>query len=394
MVERLLGKKILNLIQQFPSVAILGPRQVGKTTLAKSLIPRINKESLYLDLELPADINRLSNPQFLFEENKDRCVVIDEIQRMPGLFPVLRAIIDRHRIPGRFIILGSASPGILRDSSESLAGRISYTELSPFLLPEITGFSDEKRLWIRGGFPEPFLMQKENSRFEWFGSFIRTYVERELPMLGLRSDPIQMNRLFSMLSFNQGQILNMSTLSKALGVSAPTVSRYIDYLEQSYFVRRLPPYFINLKKRLVRSSKIYIRDSGILHHILGLQHFNDVMGHPVAGESWEGFVIQQVISYYGNRFDYTFYRTQDGTECDLVISKGITVLACIEIKLSDAPKITKGFTISIQDLKPQHAYMIVPNCDEPYKLNEKITVCDVAGFFKLFGRKNKNNNRA
>ena len=386
MIKRLLEKKILELLRQFPSVAILGPRQVGKTTLAKNLIQHIDKESLYLDLELPADINRLSNPQMLFEENKDRCVVIDEIQRMPGLFPVLRAVIDRHRIPGRFIILGSASPGVLRDSSETLAGRISYTELSPFLLPEVTGFSQGKKLWIRGGFPEPFLMEREEHLFEWFSSFIRTYVERELPVLGLRTNPVQLNRLLSMLAFNQGQILNISKLSKALGVSAPTVSRYIDYLDQSYFIRRLQPYFINIKKRLVKSPKIYIRDSGILHHILGLGNFNYVMGHPVAGESWEGFVIQQIISYYRKRFDYTFYRTQDGTECDLVISKGITVLACIEIKLSDAPRITKGFTISLRDLKPNDAFIIVPDCPEPYKLNENILISDLSGFFTLFDK--------
>jgi predicted AAA+ superfamily ATPase len=386
MIKRLLETKIPELLRQFPAVAILGQRQVGKTTLAKNLIKQMDKESLYLDLELPADINRLSNPQMLFEENKGRCVVIDEIQRMPELFPILRAVIDRDRVPGRFIILGSASPGVLRNSSETLAGRISYTELSPFLLSEVKALSPGKKLWIRGGFPEPFLMEKEVPRFLWFSSFTRTYIERELPMLGLRAHPVQLNRLLSMLAFNQGQVLNVSKFSKALGVSSPTVSRYLDYLEQSYFIRRLPPYFINIRKRVVKSPKIYIRDSGILHHILGLENFNDVMGHPVAGESWEGFVIQQIISYYGNRFDYTFYRTQDGTECDLVISKGITVLACIEVKLSDAPHITKGFTISLRDLKPHHAFIIIPDCPEPYKLNENTLVCDLSGFFHTFGK--------
>ncbi len=384
MVERLLTHKILRLLKQFPSVAILGPRQVGKTTLARHLMHQIDKGCLYLDLELPADINRLSNPQMLFEENKDRCVIIDEIQRMPGLFPVIRAMIDRHRIPGRFIILGSASPGILRESSETLAGRISYTELSPFLLPEIESFADTKKLWILGGFPEPFLMKDEEMRHEWLLSFVRTYVERELPLLGLKTDPVLLNRLLSMLAYNQGQLLNLSKLSGALGVTIPTISRYMNYFEQSYFLKRLPPFYINLKKRLIKSPKVYIRDSGVLHHILGLLNFNDVMGHPVAGDSWEGFVIQQIISYFGSRFDYSFYRTQDGTECDLVISEGTVVLACIEIKLSDAPKITRSFTISIQDLNPRYAFMIIPDCDEPYLLKENIKVCSLSGFFNIF----------
>ena len=206
MIKRLLENKIHRLLQQFPSVAILGARQVGKTTLAKSIMSHLDRKSLYLDIELPADFNRLSNPQMLFEENKDRCVVIDEIQRMPELFSVIRAMIDRQRTPGRFIILGSASPGVVQGSSESLAGRISYTELYPFLLPEVAEIADAKKLWIWGGFPEPFLMEDENARDEWFVSFIRTYVERELPLLGLKTDPIRIHRLLSMLAFNQGQI--------------------------------------------------------------------------------------------------------------------------------------------------------------------------------------------
>ncbi len=381
MIKRLLENKVHRLLQQFPSVAILGARQVGKTTLAKSIMSHLDRKSLYLDIELPADFNRLSNPQMLFEENKDRCVVIDEIQRMPELFSVIRAMIDRQRTPGRFIILGSASPGVVQGISESLAGRISYTELYPFLLPEVAEIADAKKLWIWGGFPEPFLMEDENARDEWFVSFVRTYVERELPLLGLKTDPIRIHRLLSMLAFNQGQILNITKLSGALGVTVPTISRYLNYFEQSYFLTKLPPYFVNLKKRLVKSPKVYLRDSGILHHILGLKSFNEVMGHPVAGNSWEGFVIQQVISYYGNLFNYSYYRTQDGTECDLVISKGIKVLACIEIKLTETPKITRSFTISIQDLKPQLSYIIIPDCQEPYKLNADITVCSLSGFF-------------
>ncbi len=281
-------------------------------------------------------------------------------------------------------LISSLNIGIVKGSSESLAGRISNTELYPFILPEVANIADAKKLWIRGGFPEPFLMESKEARVDWFISFIRTYVERELPLLGLNADPIRLNRLLSMLAFNQGQILNIAKLSGALGVTIPTVKRYLDFFEQSYFLIKLPPYFVNLKKRLIKSPKVYLRDSGVLHHILGLKSFNEVLGHPVSGNSWEGFVIQQVISYYDKLFDYSYYRTQDGTECDLVISKGTKVLACIEIKLTETPKVTRSFTISLQDLKPRFSYIIIPECQEPYKLNKEVAVCSLAGFFTLF----------
>ncbi len=384
MIKRYLTDRILNLLKYFPSVAILGARQVGKTTLVNSLIPLIKKESLYFDLELPADTNRLLNPQMLFEEYKDHCIIIDEVQRMPELFPVLRAMIDRHRVAGRFILLGSASPGILRGSSESLAGRIVYTELSPFIVPEINAFSTSNELWLNGGFPEPFLSVNSEKRTEWLNSFVRTYIERELPNLGLKANSILMNRFFGMLSLSHGHILNMSTLSRSLGVSIPTISKYLDFLEQSYFIRRLPPFYVNLRKRLVKSPKVYIRDSGILHHLLGIPDMNALLGHPLAGNSWEGYVIQQLMAFLGDNYDFSFYRTQDGTECDLIISKGINVLSCIEIKLTEKPKITKSLTLSIQDLKPESTFIVIPLCNTSYKIGKGITVCNLNDLFKIF----------
>jgi uncharacterized protein len=376
MVTRELSKRILKLIGQFPAVAILGPRQVGKTTLSKSLMPLVKKNTLYLDLELPVDINRLSNPQVFFENNSEKCIIIDEVQRMPELFPVLRAVIDQHRVPGRFILLGSASPELLKHSSETLAGRIIYTELSPFLINELGGSEIINKLWIRGGFPEPYLIKQNISAEEWFQSFVRSYIERDLPNLGLRSNPAIMYRLLNMLTHNHAMILNLANLSKSLGVSQPVVAKYVDFLEMAFIVRKLRPWYINVKKRLVKTSKLYIRDSGILHHLLGITNLNQLMGHPVLGNSWEGFVIEQIINSSRPGYIFSFYRTAQGAECDLIISKGLEIRACIEMKFTERPVTTKSFTISLQDLKCNNNFIIVPACPAPYNLKDKVIVCD------------------
>lgn len=384
MIQRNLQSRLLGLLEHFPAIAILGPRQIGKTTLAKSLISSIKKETLYLDLELPADVNRLSNPQVYFQNNQEKCIVIDEIQRIPGLFPVIRAVIDQYRVPGRFIISGSASPELLKQSSETLAGRIVYTELTGLLTDEIPESTGTNELWVRGGFPEPFLIKERQIRQEWFQSFILTYIERDLPLLGLRTDPSILRRLLSMLAYNQGMLLNMANFSKSLGISGPSVSRYISFLENAFIVRILQPWHLNLKKRLVKSQKIYIRDSGILHHLLGVEDYNKLLGHPVLGYSWEGFVIEQIINSSKPGISYSFYRTAEGTECDLVLSKGIEILACVEVKFNEAPRTTKSFTIAIQDLKSPGNYMIIPECPEPYPLKENVTVCSLGQFIQHF----------
>ncbi|HFE65589.1 MAG TPA: ATP-binding protein [Caldithrix sp.] len=382
MVERQLESRILKLAEHFPAIAILGPRQAGKTTLAKMLYPKISKPANYLDLENPSDVARLQNPLSYFSTNKKNCIIIDEIQRQPELFPVLRSVIDEYRVPSRFIILGSANPQLLKLSNETLAGRIVYTELTPFNFIEIKSLADMQTHWLRGGFPEPFLIEDDEIREEWFNSFIMTYIERDLPNLGLKTSSPTMYRFLSMLAHSHGQLLNKSNLGKSLEMSVPMISRYIDFLENAFLVCQLKPFFVNLKKRLVKSPKVYLRDSGILHHLLKIGDYNTLLGHPVIGHSWEGYVIEQIRSVLGNRYEYFYYRTQDRTECDLVITEKFSPIACVEIKFTDSPKKTKSLTIAIQDIGTEKNYIIVPGTIEPYFIEKNLQVCGLAAFLE------------
>ncbi|MBU2650699.1 MAG: ATP-binding protein [Bacteroidetes bacterium] len=384
MIERSLQSRILKLLEHFPAVAIVGPRQIGKTTLAKSLISSIAKETIYLDLELPLDANILSNPQVFFQNNPDKCIILDEIQRIPELFPVIRAVIDQHRVPGRFIILGSASPELLKQSSETLAGRIVYTELSGLLVNEVNEIQKTNELWIKGGFPEPFLMNDQEFISEWHHSFLLTYFERDLPLLGLKTDTSLLRRLLQMLAYNQGMLLNLANYSKSLGISSPTISRYIDFFENAFIIRLLQPWHLNIRKRLVKSPKTYLRDSGILHHLFGIQSYNKILGHPVLGYSWEGFVIEQIINASRPGISFSFYRTAEGAECDLVLSRGMEILACVEVKFTDAPKTTRSLTTAIQDLQSENNFIIVPDTPEPYILKENVTVCNLWQFVRNY----------
>jgi uncharacterized protein len=382
MIQRLVKSRIEKLTKHFPVVAILGPRQIGKTTLAKSIIQSIDKKVIYLDLELPADLNKLNNPQIFFEANQEHCIIIDEVQRKPDLFPVIRAVTDRHRVPGRFIILGSASPELLKQSSESLVGRIVYTELPGFLVQEIRDRYHVNDLWLRGGFPEPFLMNDPEIIQEWHNSFILTYIERDLPSLGLSAEPLILNRFLQMLAHNHGGLLNLANFARSLGISSPTVSKYANFFENAFLIRTLTPRYTNVKKRLVKSPKIYLRDSGLLHHLHGISDYNQLLGHPILGPSWEGFVIEQIISSLKPGISYSFYRTAEGAECDLILSKGVNIMACIEVKFSDSPKTTKSFTTAVQDLECDNNYIIIPDCPEPYPLREDVTVCDLEWFIQ------------
>lgn len=379
MIQRQQKTYISELLKHFPAVAILGPRQVGKTTLAKELMRKLKTPSVYLDLELRNDYQRLSYPESYFEKNKDKCIVIDEIQRVPELFPVLRGIIDKFKKNGRFILLGSASPDLLKNSSETLAGRIVYNELSGLNFPELKKKFSLSHHWLRGGFPKPVLTKNPEIAEEWYRSFIRTYVERDLPNLGLTPNPALLSRLFSMLSHSHGQIWNASLFAKSLGISVPTVSLYADYFENAFLIRKLRPFYTNAKKRLVKSPKIYIRDSGLLHHLHRISSTDNLLGHPLLGFSWEGYVIEQIISVSENKYEYYFYRTQDQTECDLIIARGNKPLASIEIKYG-IPEKTKSFTTAIQDLKTTKNYIIIPKSDETYPLDKNITVCGLKQF--------------
>ena len=382
MITRNLQSRINKLLTHFPAVAILGPRQIGKTTLAKALIKNIDKDVIYLDLELPGDLSKLDNPQLFFESNKDSCIIIDEVQRRPDLFPVIRSVIDQHRVPARFVILGSASPDLLKQSSESLAGRIVYTELTGLLIDEIDNNHKVNDLWLLGGFPEPFRMTDKELIKEWHHSFILTYIERDLPSLGLSAEPRILNNLLQMIAHNHGMLLNLANFSRSLGVSSPSVSKYIGFFENAFILRLLTPWFANVKKRIIKSPKVYLRDSGILHYLHGINDLNQILGHPILGNSWEGFVIEQIISFLNPGIAASFYRTAEGAECDLILSRGLEVLACIEIKFTDAPKTTKGFTTAVQDLACRNNYIIVPKCTEPWLLRKDVTVCDSVWFIK------------
>lgn len=382
MLVRSIVKDISELLTEFPAVALVGPRQVGKTTLVKMLQEQLSKELVYVDLENPRDERKLSDPVLFFENNQDKCVVLDEIQRRKDLFPILRSMIDQHRVSARFILLGSASPELIRDSSESLAGRIYYQELTPFHLGELDESADEKALLLRGGFPNSYLAKSDNMSWFWRESFLQTYVERDLPLLGLPLSPIEARRLLRMVSLLQGQLLNYQSLSKSLGVSAPTVKRYIHFLEHAFLVDLLEPFTGNIGKRIIKSPKIYVRDTGILNYLLGIKDYNDLLAHPNAGGIWEGFVIQQIQSVLNTDVDKCFYRTGHGAEIDLVLTFSNQKRIGIEIKLSSSPSLTRGNYEAMNDLKLNALYVIIPT-EESYFLKPTIQVLGIRDFLKL-----------
>lgn len=360
MINRLLERDLLKTFRIFPALALLGPRQVGKTTLAKTLVKALKKKSVYLDMENPDDRFLLQNPIPFFEQHQKDCIIIDEVQRVTELFPVLRSVIDKYRKPGRFLLLGSASPDLLAKSSETLAGRIYYHELTPFFIKEITPKYSVEKLLIRGGYPLPFLAKTTEAAKLWQQSFLTTYVERELPALGLSVSPLLVQRFFQMLAHLHGGIINYSQLAEALGVTYHTVQNITDYLENAFLIRRLQPWFSNSKKRIVKSPKIYIRDTGILLNLLKIYSMKDLLGHPQCGMVWEGFVLEQCANYFGKKYDYYFYRTQDGTETDIVMTKAGKPFASVEAKINTAPVLTAGTYNAIKDLKTKNNYVITP----------------------------------
>lgn len=382
-IVRKAEKEVLHLSEIFPVVVIVGPRQVGKTSLAKKIAQQLERPSIYLDLENPADYNKLVNPTLFFETLTEHTVILDEVQRVPTLFPVLRSIVDQNRHPGRFILLGSASPELIRDTSESLAGRVAFFELSPFTLEEVDGVSNYQTLWLRGGFPESFLAPEEEVSALWRENFIQTYLERDLPLLGLRADPMLIRRLWTMVAHSHGNLLNLEALAGSLSISSPTVRRYLDYLESAYLIRRLPPMVFNIRKRLIKSPKYFIRDTGILHSLLGIEEFTQLQGHPSLGNSWEGFVLHLIAAYLPPRMELYFYRTYDGTEGDIVIGRGGIPEILIEIKYSVTPKLTKGFHIAKTDLQTSKNFIICP-VEQAYPISEDVMVCglkDIPGLF-------------
>ena len=380
MVHRHIEKEIALLMKQFPAVAILGARQVGKTTLAKQLAASQKYPTLYLDLENPLDVRRLSDPFTFLTANKDKCIIIDEVQTMPSLFAVLRSVIDKNRHNGKFILLGSASPQLVKGVSESLAGRIAYRELSPINYIELPEKISRDKHWLRGGFPTPLLARNENAATEWLRSFIRSYVERDLGALfGVDLTSNVISRLLSMLAHINGGVWNAEMIGRSLGITAPTVNRYVDFLEGAFLVHRLPAFFINTKKRLVKAPKVYIRDSGLLHQLSGVDNMISLKGHPVVGSSWEGYVVEQIKQMKPSGMDMYYYRTQAGAEYDIVLARGIRPVACIEVKLNNAPSLSRGNLQSIADLQTKKNFVVVPDIED-YKTKEGIVVCNVKSF--------------
>jgi hypothetical protein len=335
-------------------------------------------------LENPRDALLLDNPLSFFSTNVNKCIMVDEVQRMPELFPILRSVIDEQRDPARFILLASASTDLLFMSSETLTGRIVYFELSPFLYTEIKHLKSIREHWFEGGFPQIVLVNNNKFRENWYRSFFTTYVERDFRILGLDADSRLLTRFFTMLAHSTGNLLNKSGFAKSLGVSNKLIDTFLDYFEKAFLITLLPAWSANLKKRLVKSPKIYIRDTGLLHYLHRIKDFTSLLGNPILGNSWETYIIEQIRNILGEEFTYYYYRTQDGTECDLLIADAIKPLAAIEIKFTDTPHTTKSFTTAINDLQTQYNYMIVPDNKILYRINERITVCSLEQFLEDF----------
>lgn len=375
-------RQILPLFQEylsiFPAVGLLGPRQVGKTTLVKNLT--LEKESLNLDLEKASDRAKLVDPELFLKAHADKTVILDEIQLMPELFSELRSLIDEQREPGRFILLGSASPDLIRKSTDSLAGRIGYLELTPFYLGEVDS-NELQRLWIRGGFPLSFLAKSERESQIWRQNFIKTYLERDLAQIGLSTDPRLVERFWMMLANAQGGIWNAESFAKALGITRPTVNRYLEFLEGSFMVRVLAPFHQNIKKRLVKSPKVFIRDTGLLHALTGIDSMDALSNLLLIGPSWEGFVIEQIIATLREEYEYYFYRTHQGAECDLLLVRNGVVKTAIEIKNTLSPKLSKGMQISMEDTEAEKG-VIICRIEEGYPLSEKVKAMGLKEFLR------------
>lgn len=367
----------------YPGVVLLGPRQVGKTTLARAIAAE-HSDAVVLDLERPADRARISEPAAYLARLRDRLVVLDEVQNVPELFSHLRPEIDADRRSGRFLLLGSASGKLLQQSAESLAGRVGYLELAPFVAQE-TGFAIQslQGLWLRGGFPDSFTAMDDAGSFIWREDFIGTFVQRDLPQLGVGVPGATMHRFWRMLAHVHGQVFNASQLGAALGgVAHTTIARYLDTLVDTMMVRRLPPHFVNVGKRLVKSPKVYLRDSGLLHALLNIRTIDDLQAHPIAGASWEGFVLQQLIATAPSGAEVSFYRTAAGAELDAVVTLGRRTIG-VEFKLSSTPKPGRGFWSAVEDIQADRAFVVAP-VEVRYPLGNGVEVLPLQELDALF----------
>jgi len=392
MIKRQAASRLQELLDGFPAVALLGPRQAGKTTLAQALADKLAGQAVYLDLELDSDRAKLSDPELYLAAHENQLVILDEIHRAPGIFQTLRSLIDRRRRKGararQFLVLGSASIELLQQTAESLAGRIAYLELTPFTAVEIAkrGRKAVDRLWVRGGFPDSFLAAGDWASMEWRLAFIQTYLERDIPSLGPRVPAETLHRFWQMLAHEQGQLLNAARLAASLGVSGQTVGRYLDILVDLLLARRLRPWTPNLEKRLVRSPKVYVRDSGIVHALLGIPTQEQLLGHPVVGPSWEGFVVENLLWAAGSGTGAWFYRTSAGAEIDLLLELGAKVLWAVEVKRSlGSPQPSKGFHMACEDVKAARRFVVYPGQDR-YRIDPATEVMSLSAMIEEVGK--------
>lgn len=381
MIDRQLFPAVEAALADYPAVALLGARQVGKTTLARQIGDA--RQPVYLDIERPSDRQKLTDPEAYLSLHSQRLVILDEVQHMPELFPVLRSLIDEGRRSGqgtgRFLLLGSATGELLRQSGESLAGRVAYLELPPLQMPELPA-NQQNTLWLRGGFPNSLLASSDSKSLDWRQNLISTYLERELPSHGSRLPAQTLRRLWTMLAHLQGGLLDVSQLAKGLMIDAKTVHRYLDMLGDLMLLRKLPPWHSNLGKRLVKSPKVYVRDSGLLHALLGLDTHDALLAHPVVGNSWEGFVIETLLNAAPRRAPFGFYRSSNGAEIDLVIDAPGQGLIAIEVKKSPNAKPRRGFHSACEDLQPAHKFLVHSSADdESYPVGDGVMAIGLRG---------------
>jgi predicted AAA+ superfamily ATPase len=390
MIPRRIEPLVAKRLSEFPAVALLGPRQVGKTTLARTLGAGAagSRPAEYLDLENPADLARLADPVGYLRSRSDRLVIIDEVQRAPELFRVLRGVIDERVLDGRtaghFLLLGSASIELLHQSSESLAGRIAFLELSPLDVLEVEP-AQHTPLWVRGGFPRSLLASSDEASAAWRANFITTYLERDIPQLGPRIASETLRRFWTMLAHRQGALLNAAELARSLAVDGKTVASYLDLMVDLLLVRRLQPLHVNVGKRLTKSPRTYVRDSGLLHALLRLHTLDDLLGHPIAGASWEGHVIETLIAAAPPRTEASFYRTAAGAEMDLVLDLPGARRWAIEVKRGSTPKLTRGFHHAVTDLEPDRTFVVYSGPDR-YPLAAGVEAIDLATLAAELGR--------
>lgn len=386
MIPRILEKQLNQSLSRQAAVALLGPRQVGKTTLALKIA---TPGAVYLDLESVEDLVKLNDPLAYLSQYSGKLVILDEIQRLPEIFQSLRVLIDQNRRDGfrtgQFLILGSASLELLKQSSESLAGRISYLELTGINALELESPAGLKQLWLRGGFPDSYLSSNDAESALWREDFIKTYLEREVPQLGPRIPATTLRQFWTMLAHLQSSTVNMSTLAENIDVSSPTINRYLDLLVDLLLLRKIPPWYKNTKKRLVKSPKIYVRDSGLLHQLLNIQTYNSLLSHPVLGASWEGFVIENLLSVTPRPHQAFFYRSSGGAEIDLLLVLPNDETWAIEIKHSSVPRLKKGFYHACEDIRPSRQFLVYAGSEE-FPINDKVTAISLTGLMNTLAQ--------